>query len=283
MASGVYSGIFTESFASDGQSRGGKKGYRINTTLVNKRNPSKRLCIVGACCKVQRFNYKCTKHFEEEVYETGDYGKYKQCNEDGCIRVAVSRGRCCMHDSRWRHSRPDFSKVCSDKDCERHVYARGLCDYHWYPLKTKKTCEVKGCQRHASAKKLCPAHYGRMRRHGDPEVGPPLRDPYSPPRVCSIDGCERSSEWYDNGAKGMCQRHYKRKHEGRNMDGRIKSEGPCKTPGCKLLADRKYHGRDGYCGPCYSGIVWKRRNLILDIMEDLYDEHQGTRGTINFF
>lgn len=74
---------------------------------------------------------------------------------------------------------------------------------------TPRTCSVADCGRAIDSKGLCQAHYSRLRIHGDPLAGGPIRS-RRVPRVCEVEGCEEPQS-----RAGMCRPHYWRKgHHG---------------------------------------------------------------------
>lgn len=68
--------------------------------------------------------------------------------------------------------------TCSRPDCDRLVYARGICSAHYQrdyrrgkvtnPRKRRRPCAVDGCASDASVRGWCDKHYRRWKKHGDP-------------------------------------------------------------------------------------------------------------------
>lgn len=111
--------------------------------------------------------------------------------------------------SMWNQS----TKVCSEEECERPVWARGFCKKHYSRryeagmLEKKRStrrvdrlCWIGGCERPDRNKGLCSMHANRLRRTG-------TTDP-RPQAVCSLDGCNRKHY-----SRGFCQPHYRRMHQ----------------------------------------------------------------------
>ena len=105
--------------------------------------------------------------------------------------------------------------MCAAPDCERTVYARGLCGRHYKQwqrhglVQTDRApaeCAVPGCERRAVTGGWCQGHYLRWSRTGDVRAGVPLSRPE--PQECSIDGCARTMK-----AHGLCQGHLRRQRE----------------------------------------------------------------------
>lgn len=72
-----------------------------------------------------------------------------------------------------------------------------------------KDCAIAGCASRLIAKGLCAGHYQRLRTHGDPMGGKPLR-PGRKPKAwvpCGVEGCERPSKVAD---RALCSTHYQR-------------------------------------------------------------------------
>lgn len=70
------------------------------------------------------------------------------------------------------------TRMCSVENCERELYARERCRYHYnkarlmdeipkIPLNANLVCTVDGCEMCVTAKGLCNVHYRRQLRHGD--------------------------------------------------------------------------------------------------------------------
>lgn len=103
-------------------------------------------------------------------------------------------------------------QVCEVEDCEREVYARGLCGRHYKQLRRHgegqseqgpRPCSVEGCERQAVTRGMCHGHYLRWSRQGDVRADVPLRGPVS--ADCRVDGCDRGVH-----SAGMCRSHARR-------------------------------------------------------------------------
>ena len=100
-------------------------------------------------------------------------------------------------------------KLCGAADCERVVYARGLCGRHYkqllrhgavQPATTRKACSVPDCGRMAVTRGWCHGHYVRVYRSGavraDVPLGRPARD------LCVLPDCGRGAR-----SAGYCRSH----------------------------------------------------------------------------
>jgi hypothetical protein len=104
------------------------------------------------------------------------------------------------------------ARVCEAGDCERGVYARGLCGRHYKQVRRHgevqsdqgpRPCAVEGCGRQAVTPRLVHGHYLRWSRQGDVRADVPLSSPAAD--ACSIDGCDRGVH-----SAGMCRSHSRR-------------------------------------------------------------------------
>ena len=94
-------------------------------------------------------------------------------------------------------------QACRVDGCDAEVDAKQLCHGHYQrllrqnqeietPLRgSLSSCLADGCERPIQAKGYCGAHYKRLRKHGDPQVHIPLREPggtghmsHGYPQVC---------------------------------------------------------------------------------------------------
>lgn len=101
-------------------------------------------------------------------------------------------------------------------------------------------CLVDGCCKKAARgrKGWCLAHYTRWRNHGDPAWVAPVK----PPRVCSVEDCERLHE-----AHGLCATHNRRVRRFGSTD--LPPPVParrCLVPECSKDATTR-----GWCGTHY--------------------------------
>lgn len=105
------------------------------------------------------------------------------------------------------------SRQCTAEECERAVYARGLCGRHYKqwqrhgvlaPEQGPRPCTVESCGRQAVTRGWCHGHYLRWSRRGDVQPDVPLDRPRQD--ACSVDGCDRGVH-----SAGMCRSHSRRK------------------------------------------------------------------------
>ncbi len=146
----------------------------------------------------------------------------KQCSVEGCLNVAVARGWCGTHYSRWQRKGDPGAAVrshesrgdeCSVHGCHRAVYAKGLCTLHYQrqrsgtdihaPERVSRDglCSVIGCEKSLKhgGRGLCQAHYRSMRLYGDTE------HVLIPVEGCSVEGCENKHY-----GRGWCETHLRR-------------------------------------------------------------------------
>jgi hypothetical protein len=102
--------------------------------------------------------------------------------------------------------------VCEATDCDRKVYARGLCGRHYkqwqrhglvQPDPAPTPCAVDTCGRRAVTRGWCHGHYLRWSRQGDVRPDVPLNRPARD--VCVVEGCKRGAH-----SAAYCRSHYNR-------------------------------------------------------------------------
>ncbi len=92
-----------------------------------------------------------------------------------------------------------------------------------HPPAPMTTCNVEGCDRPVLATKLCGRHYQRLRLHGNPLAGGPLRD--GSPRFCSVKECNRPHSTH-----GWCNAHYQRIYRNGDPIANVPIRPPPRTP-----------------------------------------------------
>lgn len=137
---------------------------------------------------------------------------YPPCTVLGCVRMATygELGYCNMHKTRWmRHGSPDIVRpfppvkrmpaTCTEADCEKRHFARGLCQTHYNKLRliveNARRREVRANARAES----------KERKN----------------RVCSIQGCGRDSRVGD-----LCMHHYHKAPDADDFEPRTKTLSP---------------------------------------------------------
>jgi hypothetical protein len=127
---------------------------------------------------------------------------------------------------------------CAVDECDRAVYARGLCGRHYkqqlrhglvQPDRAPTVCAVPSCDRRAVTRGWCHGHYLRWNRTGDVKEHVPLRQPT--PKTCSVDGCERPLH-----SRGVCRGHVDRVRRGQDID----PQRPLQTPAGTGFLSRGY-------------------------------------------
>jgi hypothetical protein len=103
-------------------------------------------------------------------------------------------------------------RVCEVDDCQRTVYARGLCGRHYKQVQRHgevrpdpgpRPCAAEGCGRQTVTRGWCHGHYLRWSRQGDVRADVPLTRPTAD--VCHVEGCDRGTH-----SAGMCRSHSRR-------------------------------------------------------------------------
>ena len=102
--------------------------------------------------------------------------------------------------------------MCEAPDCDRKVYARGLCGRHYKQWRRHgqlledpepKPCAVASCGRLAVTRGWCHGHYLRWSRQGDVLAEIPLARPEKD--VCRLEECESGAH-----SGGYCRAHARR-------------------------------------------------------------------------
>lgn len=119
--------------------------------------------------------------------------------------------------------------VCAAPECDRPVYARGLCGRHYkqwrrhghvQPITAPPDCAVPGCGRRAVTRGWCHGHYLRWSRQGDVKADVPLARPVRD--VCSLPDCARGAH-----SAGYCRSHARRQR----LYGDPRAGGPIRQHG----------------------------------------------------
>lgn len=139
-------------------------------------------------------------------------------------------------------------KTCRVEGCNRKIFARGLCSWHYYKERTKRInqehpfgiCRVNSCQNAAiQGNGYCRKHGLRLLRHGSPEGGGDYRNPDA---ICAAIGCNNIVK---GGGKGFCRYHYWRLKEKGDIYWQpvYKKDQKCLVDGCThLVGDKGSHG-----------------------------------------
>ncbi len=131
---------------------------------------------------------------------------------------------------------------CDVDDCERTVYARGLCGRHYKqvqrhgevrPDRGPRPCAVGSCGRRAVTRGWCQGHYLRWVRTGHVDPERPLERPRRSP--CSVPGCPAPMH-----GRGLCRTHLRRL----SVLGDPAPDVPVRRP-----------GEDGWVTHGYRGVV----------------------------
>lgn len=119
--------------------------------------------------------------------------------------------------------------VCEATECDRPVYARGLCGRHYkqwrrhghvQPETAPAECAVPGCGRRAVTRAWCHGRYLRWSRQGDVKADVPLARPMRD--VCRVPDCGRGAH-----SAGHCRTHARRLQ----VHGDVLAGGPVRVHG----------------------------------------------------
>lgn len=157
-------------------------------------------CTVEMCKNPIAGKGLCRKHYMQQ-WRTGSIqtGIKAPCIIGDCNRIAVARGMCSSHWSRWyegdreeRLARPfrikQYKDICGVGGCQRPAKSSGMCISHWTRwskgergarlerslrvhtgfVRKGQKCVVKGCHEQAKSRRMCPMHYTRWQKTGDP-------------------------------------------------------------------------------------------------------------------
>ena len=114
--------------------------------------------------------------------------------------------------------------TCRAEDCERTVYARGLCGRHYKQWQRHGEvqreqpvvpCAVASCERLAVTRGWCHGHYLRWSRTGQVQADVPLTR--VPSSRCSVEACGRAAH-----TAGLCRSHYRRRLKGDLSDAPLR-------------------------------------------------------------
>ena len=174
------------------------------------------------------------------IVNCGLYDGVKQiglnCPAPACLPVRPSGNKTAVGT---RKSKP----TCSQSDCERVQYAKGLCHRHYQrqkaglpltPPRTRGTCTFEGCDLPHCAKGLCRGHYSQQ------DQGKPLTPLRQTRKTCSFLGCDKP---HDSG--GLCAGHRRQIRDGKSLSPlrpqRRKGSppNPCSFQGCEKPAHSK--------------------------------------------
>lgn len=137
---------------------------------------------------------------------------------------------------------------CAVTDCDRDLYAKGLCRAHYdrmsrpkqvrasraKPKRPDRGCTVEGCQGKHRALGLCHTHYSQ---HSRAKVREQKTEPEPKPEPkllerCSVEGCRNVET-----AKRLCMAHYTRLRRGKPLNTPLapsrRIEGECERHACK--------------------------------------------------
>jgi len=112
--------------------------------------------------------------------------------------------------------------MCKYDDCEKELYAKGVCQMHYQRERTLKlvaegkishtrqmwfgaSCLFEGCENPIHARGYCGLHYGRLTKSGDPALVKKVAKYTEPCIAVYPDGTRCSILGY---AKQYCKKHY---------------------------------------------------------------------------
>ncbi|CAI5708448.1 unnamed protein product [Hyaloperonospora brassicae] len=112
------------------------KTLAVTTSTSNEKQQVR--CIYPDCPNLRRSAGFCNRH------------SGKMCSMSGCMKSALSRGKCPEHGGGSR---------CKNVGCSKFAQTRGLCKSHG----GGRQCNVSGCTKNAHQNRLCRSHGGGKR------------------------------------------------------------------------------------------------------------------------
>jgi hypothetical protein len=193
----------------------------------------------------------------------------EKCNAENCNRERYGLKDYCRkhylqikkHDRltpELEVERIEKGDICSKDECNKKVYAKGMCKYHYsrqreleIEQKSKlglikvKECKVNGCIDPVLAKDYCRRHYEQYYKSGRiTSIEKQVRIPN--PKVCQVERCDGKPE-----ARGLCKKHYEKfKKYGDPLYIPIRQIKNCSIEGC----NNKYYAK-GYCQKHYTQYI----------------------------
>jgi hypothetical protein len=152
-------------------------------------------------------------------------------------------------------------EICSIENCNKHVYAKKLCRYHWKLQRDKirqenlllgkdniNVCKVENCNNIVLAKGYCLRHYNQFQKHGKITL---VEKRIEYPKVCQIDGCNEKSY-----SLGYCEKHYTNLYKHNNPLYEKTINQKCNIENC----ENKYYAK-GYCRKHYRKFCYKNKSI----------------------
>lgn len=209
--------------------------------LGSWRDVSDVTCSAGDCPKPVSKRNLCAGHYKRSLagkpLDTPIRAKRAKgetpapCSFPDCGRPVKYLKLCKTHYECFRMGKPlvpirDLTPragTCSAGDCDREIWARGLCGAHYVrdylraqsdrPIRkrgpraprVRAECSAPDCDRKVQASGLCGAHYARQ--YYDVPMDQPIRRRRrkgEPPAVCSADDCGKLAK----GGFGLCKTHW---------------------------------------------------------------------------
>jgi hypothetical protein len=123
-------------------------------------------CVEPACTNKSYTSGLCRKHYQASRPD------YPACSIEGCTEPLAARGWCQAHYGRWRHHGDPLAEppakplTCTEPDCDRQYYAKGLCEMHNTRRRKLEAppCSEPGCIKPKSVRGWCYMHYNRWRK-----------------------------------------------------------------------------------------------------------------------
>lgn len=101
---------------------------------------------------------------------------------------------------------PDAGTIDTERPPHRRQPTGGVDNLRKQADMTDRTCSLPDCDNPYRSKGYCQSHYARLRNHGSPTGGAPMRE-RAAGLICTVRECDRKVR-----CKGLCRTHYDRFH-----------------------------------------------------------------------